>query len=422
MESKYSICIVTPNYLSSTPRVVKEADALWDAGFDVRVAFTQGNLEWLRQHDEILLAEKPWRWSAVGWSPFREREVWLYRKTKLRFHLARRLPLVLYRYGRLAEYAEGRMYRELARLSVLESADLYIGHYPDGLAAAAYAASHWRAKLGYDVEDLYTEHLDQGEKGVRQRMRVRILEERYLPRCSHVTAASELIADEMTRRYRIARPAAIHNVFPLAERNALDGQIKDRIGSSPSLYWFSRYIGLGRGIEDAIRAASLFKQKVQIHLRGAVSDEVRQPLLALARECGVEKQLYFHPPVPPTELLSRTVEHDVGLALDYPVNLNMKLTVTNKTLFYLVAGLVIAATDIPGQRYVMETCPDAGFLYPPGDYQSLADHLNKLLGDPQQLKLAKQAALRAAQERWSWERESPRLIQAVWHGLERTRG
>lgn len=47
------VCIVTPGYISSTPRVVKEAEALSQAGYRVRVVFSQGDLERARQHDSI---------------------------------------------------------------------------------------------------------------------------------------------------------------------------------------------------------------------------------------------------------------------------------------------------------------------------------------------------------------------------------
>jgi len=83
------ICIVTPEYIYANPRTVKEADALWGAGFDVRVVFSQGNLEKIREFDAQLLKEKPWRWDAVGWSSFRKDEVPLYIKSKVRYHLAR---------------------------------------------------------------------------------------------------------------------------------------------------------------------------------------------------------------------------------------------------------------------------------------------------------------------------------------------
>ena len=51
----FDICIVTPGYISSTPRVMKEADALAEAGFRVRVVFSQGDLADIRRHDQLVL-------------------------------------------------------------------------------------------------------------------------------------------------------------------------------------------------------------------------------------------------------------------------------------------------------------------------------------------------------------------------------
>jgi len=405
-----TICIVTPDYIYSNPRTVKEADAFWQAGFAVRVVFSQGNLEDIRDFDEILLKGKPWQRSIVSWSPFRKKERLLCFKSKLRYYIFRRLPALFLACTKLAEHSEGRVYTELAQLAALEKADLYIGHYPVGLAAAHYAASRWKAKLGYDFEDFYTEEHPQNKK---QTQRIKIIESRYLPHCSYVSCASELIADEIVKRYNIGEPLVIHNVFPWSERNKIDGEIKDRKGTSLSLYWYSQVIGEDRGIQDAIRAAGLLKEKVQIHLRGYLSGEVKNKFLALAKECGVEAGLYFHSPVSPTELLSRTVEHDVGLALEQPVNSSRMLAVTNKFFFYLLAGLAIAATDLPGQRKIMSTCSNAGFLYPPGDYKALAQHLHRLISEPRLLESHKHAALKAAEERWNWESESNKMVNKI---------
>lgn len=413
--STKKICIVTPGYISSTPRVVKEADALYEAGFDVRVVFSQGNLNQQKKFDEGLLQKKPWRWDTVGWSPSARGERALYWKSRLRHNIFKRVPLFLSSFGKIAERAEARVYSELAQLSALEKADIYIGHYPAGLAAAVYAASKWKAKAGYDMEDLYSR--ESPPNTVKQMKRIEIIERRYSPNCAHLSAVSELIADEAVRLYGISRPVAIHNVFPWADREHIDGRIKDRKGKTLSLYWYSQVISEGRGIEDAIRAAGLLKDKVEIHLRGYASDEVKNKFSDLARDCGVYDSLYFHAPAPPDELLSRTAEHDIGLALEQPEPLSRRLTATNKLFLYMLAGLAIAATDVPGQSYVLAQPPNPGFLYKPGDCKKLAEYINRLFSDPKRLRLLKEASLKAAKEKWNWEIESRKLVYSVKRAL-----
>src|SRR5205814_2481980 len=135
--------------------------------------------------------------------------------------------------------------------------------------------------------------------------------------------------------------------------------------------------GLDRGLKDAIRAAALLNGPVQLHVRGSVSSSVREELTSLARECGIASRFYIHDQVAPTELLSRTVEHDVGLALEQGDTHNRAICAANKLFFYLLGGIAVAATDVIGQRVVLEQLPEASFLYKPGDIATLARDLEK---------------------------------------------
>jgi glycosyltransferase involved in cell wall biosynthesis len=301
------------------------------------------------------------------------------------------------------------MYPELARCAARESADLYIGHYPAGLAAAAHAAGTHDALLGYDVEDFHVGERPDDEDRIR---RIDFIERRYLPECAYVTAASEGIAEAVAERYHVPTPVVVYNTFPKTERSALNGEVNDRDGEALSLYWYSQTIGLDRGIQDAIRAAGRLDVPVQLHVRGSLSDEVRRTLTSLAEESGGAETLYFHEKVPPDELLARAAEHDVGLALEQGHTPNRKICTTNKLFRYMLAGLAIAATDVPGQRTVLGDESAFSGLYPPGDAEALAGILRQWT-DRNRLNAAQSAALRAARERWNWETESQKLIDTV---------
>ena len=54
------ICIVSPGNLASNPRVLKEADALHCAGYDV-TAVACDYTEELRDFDDAITAKVPWR-------------------------------------------------------------------------------------------------------------------------------------------------------------------------------------------------------------------------------------------------------------------------------------------------------------------------------------------------------------------------
>jgi glycosyltransferase involved in cell wall biosynthesis len=290
---------------------------------------------------------------------------------------------------------------------------MYVGHYPEGLAAAAFAANHHATQLGFDAEDLHT-----GEANPQTHLaRVAFIEQRYLPLCSYTSAASAGIATALADRYGIATPATIHNTFPWSERTQLDGKRIDRRGEALSLYWYSQVIGVDRGIQDAIRAMALVSRPVQLHLRGAIDGATRESFLRLAGELGVQERMYFHPPVAPDELLSRAVEHDIGLALEQGTVLNRAICATNKLFFFMLAGLAIAATDVPGQAAVLSQHPDAASLYRPGDAVALAAVLDRWQEHPDLLRRAKGASLEAARRRWNWELESEVLVRRLTRAL-----
>jgi glycosyltransferase involved in cell wall biosynthesis len=407
------VCIVTPGYLSSTPRVVREADALAAAGHDVRVVFSQGQLDALREFDGELLAGKPWRASVFKWSVDDPAERRAFQMTRVRHRVARALPTITWSIPGVAERAEGRVYPELAELAAAETADLYIGHYPDGLAAASHAAEQHRAALGYDVEDLYADAFPETPETEKIKARILAIEHRYVPRCSYISAVSAPVADVFAARYGTETPVVVHNCYPWSDRATIDGVTKQRRGAPLSVYWFSQTVGLNRGIQDVIRAAGAMQAPIQIHLQGSASEDVKDGLSSLAAGCGVDASLFFHGSVPPAELLSRAAEHDVGLAAEIPGILNRRLAVTNKQFLYFLAGLAIAASDVPGQRGVMDSCPSAGVLYEPGDFRGLAARLDVWALEPARLAEAKRASLEAARTRWNWERESAKLVEHI---------
>ena len=403
------IVIVTPMHLSANPRVVKEADALSAGDFDVHVVFAQRSAGVARDHDEEMSKGRSWGSTAVREARTKgELAKWFVGAGRQR--LSRAMPRHLWRISKTAEYATGRVLPSLMRVAADLGADLFIGHYAEGLAAAGMASARTGAILGFDAEDYHI-----GEpNGADEISRTDFIQSRYLPRCRWVTAASDGIGSALVDRYGIGTPITINNAFPLSDRQEIDGLRRDRRRNDIlSLYWYSQTIGLDRGIQDAIRAAGRLQGPVEIHLRGRVENEVRRALEHLAREWNVQETLFFHDPVSPVELLSRASEHDVGLALEHPITSNRAICVSNKLFMYLLAGLAIAATNVPGQVKVLESNGESSAWYPPGDHEALAVILERWRSDRAALVRAKRAALEAASRRWNWEYESQLLVRSA---------
>jgi glycosyltransferase involved in cell wall biosynthesis len=410
------ICIVSSTCLSSGPRVVKEADALAAAGYPVHVVVCQ-TLPWMQRWDAELAAGRGWSYSAVPWFARRRRPLGLGQRLVQRGAAA--LGAVVGPAPGLAELGSGEVLLALMAEASHHRAGLYIAHNLVALPVASALARVRGALLGFDAEDDHLGELPSAQWASARGRRIDAVLRNHLPRCAHLTAASQGMAEALARRYGVREPTVVHNVFPWADRAGLDGQRRERGDSALSIYWYSQTLGLDRGVQDVLRACGLLRGDFELHLRGNVSEEVRRSLLSVAQEAGVGDRVRLHAKVPPGELLSRTAEHDVGLALEQPVSENRLQTVTNKLFFYMLAGLAVAATDTPGQRRIMDSAPDVGFTYAPGDADALARGLQRYLDEPATLARARAASLAAAERRYCWEREQQSLVDAVEGALAR---
>lgn len=397
------ICLIGATHFCHNPRLLREADSLANAGHDVRVvtpAFTVA----LDKSDERQLARRKWRHQRIDYLPLGLRG----KARSIVIRGRRRGASELYkRFGgrRLAEYSYTTALPEQRRQALLESADWFIAHAQAALPIAAAAAKRWNARLGFDCEDLLSEHGTDPADIVRQ------IEANYLGDCDYVSAPSQGIADRVQRDYDIEPPLVLYNVFPLHLAEGIVSPSQRPASPVLRLHWFSQTIGPGRGIEEAIEACGMLGEGVELHLRGNPSEGFDAILRDLASQHRAHLRL--HPQVDHDDLIKAMGQFDVGLALERGEHTNYALTVTNKIGSYLLAGLAIAATDTPGQREILEQIPSAGFLYPSGTPKLLAEGLRRWLNDRNALRAAQQAAWDAARDRFCWDIEKEKFLDAL---------
>jgi len=404
------ICLITPGQPSINPRLVKEADALVEAGHQVHVLCSHV-VGWADTFDERLLSTRNWTCSYVGGS----RGSFLYGWTRLRHGLARKFCA---RASRLSDWALTRVTPELLVAAARCKAELYIAHYTGALGAAAQAAKKNRARVAFDAEDFESGYYEKSRGPHSMDMLTEAVELKYLPQCCYVSAASPNIAVAYEEKYGISRPTTILNVFSVAERPL---QFRRAIPGDPMrLYWFSQTIGPGRGLEDVIRAMGKFQScDIELHLRGLARPQYGMHLQDVAAASGVQpRAIVLHAPAPPDTVIQVAAEFDVGLALEQPDTPNHDLCLSNKLFSYLLAGNAIAATATAGQRPIVESIRKAGFLYAPGDIDALADGLRRWYQNREQLESARQQAWSFVSHPYNWDVEKKKFLELVEGALE----
>ena len=394
------VCLLTPGHLATNPRLVKEADALAAAGYEVEVVaarFTAWADEADREFDN-----RPWRVQKIPFGAAAPTAARAYRS--LRRKLARRAMGM--GAGRLAvaERAFHWIVPELAAAACNVRADLYIAHNLAALPAAYRASRLHGAKLGFDAEDFHAGEMSDGAESDFDRHLVERIEGHYLPACSYLTAASGGIARAYAARYGLLEPTTILNVFPLAQAPSAPTP-RGFSTPSPSVYWFSQTIGPDRGLEAAVRALGLSTHRPHLCLRGNVSAAYRSFLQTLANEHAVGAQLHFLQPGAPGEMPRRAAEYDLGLASEPGTTLNNRLACSNKVFTYLLAGVPSLASATPAQCEVAAMAEGAVHLYATDNAGALAKLLDRLLGSPQALAQSRARAWSLGQTRFNWDNE-----------------
>jgi len=409
---KKKICILTQSHLCRNPRVVKESITLAKAGFNVTILTTFTNPV-LLEEDRNLIAGSGVTLKGVvnmipsqaaGWYRFKERLI------------RRGAGEVIARFGLDNIYALGYDYHKNLEAAVREKADLYTCHQEISTVIGCKLIQKG-FKVAFDMEDWYSHDLLPEANRSRP---VRLLE-RYekmaLQKGVLSYTTSLAMANALGAFAGTSPPKVLQNVFPFSDRNQIDHLTKDRVNPAlPSVHWYSQTIGPGRGLEFLLESLRDVKFPLELHLRGNLFQNFRQELIQrFPADRG--HQLFFHPLVPHNQLLSRIAEHDIGLATEEYIPESRNLTITNKILQYLQGGIAVVASDTLGQQEVAREAPEAVFLFRNKNQEELSSLLNNLFSDPERLSKAKTAALKAAREKFCWERQEQWLTDWVQDAL-----
>lgn len=392
------ILIVTNGHLCRNPRPLKEAVTLGRAGYDVTVLTVRHHAP-SEPADRALLSDAPFRREVVellpgaGPASFRRRLV---------LRLARDAAT---RLGWKTIHALGPAAALLRRAQSLP-ADLTLVHneVPHWVGTRLLPSGR---RVAADIEDWHSEDLLPDARAGRPLALLRATERTLLHRAAYTSTTSQALAEALHTRYGGRRPLVLSNSFPL-QPDPRTGPC----GEPPVFFWFSQTLGPGRGLEAFLAAWHRTRRPSRVVFLGAPPSNyltrLLQPLAPAHRSA-----ISFLPLVAPDALPALIARHDIGLALEQADILSRDLTITNKILQYLNAGLAVVASPTAGQREVLARAPDAGLLLNFADSAVAASHLDALLADRGALARRQAAARRAAEECYSWEREAPVLLAAV---------
>jgi glycosyltransferase involved in cell wall biosynthesis len=402
MKKAHKICIISHAHITNNPRVYKEAVSLANAGYDVYIVTLLVNKD-IYQSDLKLIKDHKINFShSVVLLPGQVGALKLFYLKSVR-----KSAQLLSRYFNF-ETAETLSYaiHELLQRAEKLNADLYIGHNEPGLWAGVQLMKK-NKKVAFDFEDWYShDYLVPG----RTVNLLSGLEKEALQKAEYISTTSEALAETLSKENNSIKPVVIYNAFSKKESRNIKLEKKEK--NHLTLYWFSQSIGPGRGIEQIINAVNLVNQKIVIHLRGNISEEFKKHLQSKLTKSS-NHEIIFHNTVPPVDLVRTMQEYDLGLSLELKHPPSRDLTVTNKILHYLLAGIPVLASDTAGQKEIAAMSRGAVEIINLDDPQYTANVIINLMNDRQRLSEMRKKAIEVACQKFNWEEQEKIFLSQV---------
>jgi len=328
---------------------------------------------------------------------------------RLRAPLRRGLEILAYR-RRVGPWAS-------AVIAAAPEARVFVAKALVALPVAAEAARRTGGRYVYDIADLHVESGRLAALPGPLKAWLRARERRWMHGAAALLAVTPAMADEVARRYGVARPTVVMNAREPwqpddAALAAAGEQLRAVAGVAPScdVVLYQGAFRPDQGIDTLLAALDdplLADRAPAAVFLGFGPLEDRLMALALSRPGRVA----VLPPVPSGELLGWTAGADVAFVGTPPTTRNQTLTTPNKLFESVMAGVpvVVAAGTWTAALVARE---DLGAVVEPWAPAVLAREIAALLAAGPADRVARRERIRGvALERLNWDVERERLVE-----------
>jgi len=317
-----------------------------------------------------------------------------------------RMP-VLFRKGFLF-YAEIQL-RLLIYLLWVKT-DLIVANDLDTLLPAQIAARIRNKPLVYDTHEYFTGVPDVAMRPLR-RLVWGTLENWLFPMQKTILTVNHSIAQLYQKKY--AKTLLVVRNLPRYRKPAQDAyfQIPGIEKHEAVILVQGSGLNKGRGIEELILA-----MKPEYGIRDAklliIGDGNAKKLLTeLVHAHQLHSRVIFMPRMHYQQLCEYTSRATIGVSVDKPICINYLYSLPNKLFDYIMAGLPVLASDLPEVQSIVEKY-EVGLICGQHDPASIANCINRMLSDRDQLKTWRENCLEAAKT-LNWEREEE-IVKVVY--------
>lgn len=392
------ICLLTDHHVALNPRVWKEAFFYEKKGYRVVILSMWQAKNILEKDLQILRGHQICYKSFLNLIPGEAN------KLMCIFYRARkRIAGVLQKTLNIsAPWAISYAPEVLLKHALKEDADFYIAH----LECAFYVGRDLiktGKNVSFDFEDWYSRDYLVPERPVAL---LQSLEKFALINGVFCTAASKAMADALNETYNISTEiTVIYNGFSKHESAERMNEPQANSDDHTKIIWFSRTVGPERGIEFLLKALHVCTTPVELHLLGDMSVSYKH-FLEINFPYNQGHLLFLHPFMPHNNLLNFLAQFTIGLAIEENINDNKALTVSNKILQYIQAGLIVVASETKGQNEVTSSFPDTVITVDITNPKQFAEAIKTAIS---KRNFTRQKQLDTFNQIFSWEAQEVKL-------------
>ncbi len=388
------ICMHVTDGAYDDYRVMREATALVEAGYDVTIVDIMSEVERPTKEDI----------SDVHMSHVMFPELFIPTRFKP-WYLVKAADMILRGSIRLAQ----------------TSTDIYHAHDVKGLPACYIAATLRNKPLVFDSHEIPLDDPNITRWRGLSKLAGKVLTS-MMPRCTGVMSASPLYSREIMREFHYPEVMTLLNL-PTYREVPPSNKLRERLGLGPEIRiaLYQGNIQANRSLEQLVNAAPFLDPNIVIVMMGHATEATRIELEKLIAEKGVEDRVKMIPAVPYNELLSWTTSADLGLTIFKPgYTRSIRYCLPNKLFEYLMAGLPVLSSQLDAIAEVLKTY-EVGEILPSLAPEDVGAAINAMLADGSKVERMRQNALKAAREEFHWEKEKLKLVAFYKNVVEKSK-
>jgi glycosyltransferase involved in cell wall biosynthesis len=284
-------------------------------------------------------------------------------------------------------------------------ADVYYSHEAHLLPVAWLAARIRRAKLVYDIHEIY------GETGTGLASHIlRLIESPLIHACDVLITTNIDRSKEIARKNYI-EPSKINVIRNLPIISPCPQSVLDVFKQSTSLKCiYHGRLSLSDRALDVLVSVVASMPGIELAIVGIDSLGQRAVLEKIANQ-ALYKNVFFVEPVSPDQLVAFSAGADIGILPYRNIGTNTALASPNKIWEYIASGLFVLSTPFPEARRIFNECP-CGTVADISDAGQLRYQLLRIM-NMSDLESKKQASKNYFEKNISWTNEAKQLQNAI---------